>query len=70
MIRKPPFGAAKTLFGCGVLFFIFFGIVGFIASFFTKNTSLASTARMRSLIGIGLGVLIVIIMKFLNKYID
>lgn len=70
MIQKQPFGKAKTLFGCGVFFFIFFGIVGFIASFFTKNTSLAETVRERSLIGISIGILIVISMKLINKYID
>jgi len=70
MIRKPPFGATKTLFGCGVVFLIFFGIVGFIASFFTKNTSLASTVRERSLIGLIIGISIIIIMKLIDKHID
>jgi len=70
MIQKQPFSKTKTLFGCGVFFFIIFGIIGFIASFFTKNAELAATVRERSLIGIVMGIAIVIIMKLINKYID
>ena len=70
MQNKRPYGASKVLFGCGVLFFVFFGFIGLVASFFLENKELAASVRSRSIMGLIIGILIVVAWKIIDQYVD
>lgn len=63
MIKKSPYGATKAALGCGILFLILAGVIGFVLSFFVDDPNIASFIRNRCLLSIAISVVIIILWK-------
>lgn len=70
MAKRAPFSEVKAALGCSVFAIFGVAVLGIVLSFFTDNTELASSVRVRCFIGLAIGILMLVAWKIVSNYLE